>query len=645
VLANYLIGLREGLEASLVVTILVAYLVRAGHGDRLRPVWAGVLAAVAVSLGFGALLSFTSSSLSFQSQEAFGGVLSIVAVGFVTWMIFWMRRTARSLSTELRERVDAALSLGAGALALTAFLAVGREGLETSLFIWSAVQSTGEGVQPVVGATLGLLTAVALGYLFYRGALRINLSRFFTWTGAALIVVAGGVLAYGVHDLQEAGLLPGLDALAFDISGAVPADSWYGTLLRGTLNLTPQTTWLQATVWLLYVVPVSVIFLRPAPARAAVRAATAVLAGIGLSACSSPASVTSATGSGEAPARVVVTATDTACTPSSARLTAGTVTLRLKNIGSRVNELYVLRADGSIAGERENVGPGTSAELTVDMPAGSYTLQCKPGMSGDGIKAAVTARAAGSTAARAADPRLEQAATAYRAYVLAEARRSLAGATQLRDAIKAGDAARSKALYATSRIGWERIEPVAESFGDLDPRIDLREADLEAGQTWTGWHVIEKGLFAGGGTTGLQPVADRLVTDLAELVRRVPEAQVTAVTMANGAKELLDEVSHTKVTGEEEAFSHTDLVDIQANVEGARQIVTLLTPVLTGAAPDLVPQLESTLTQLQGVLDEHRASGAFPSYTTLAPAERRTLSDAVDAASEPLSRLTAAIAS
>jgi high-affinity iron transporter len=269
VFANYLIGLREGLEAALVVSILVAYLVKSGHADRLRPVWAGVAAAVAVSLAFGALLSFTSQSLTFEAQEAFGGTLSIVAVGFVTWMIFWMRRTARSLSKELRQRVDSALAIGAGALALTAFLAVGREGLETSLFIWSAVQSTGEGVQPIVGATLGLLTSVVLGYLFYKGALRINLSKFFTWTGAALIVVAAGVLAYGVHDLQEAGVLPGLRSLAFDISGAIPPDSWYGTLLRGTVNLTPETTWLQAVAWLAYVLPVTFFFFRPARAAAA----------------------------------------------------------------------------------------------------------------------------------------------------------------------------------------------------------------------------------------------------------------------------------------------------------------------------------------------------------------------------------------
>jgi high-affinity iron transporter len=229
--------------------------------------------ALALSLAFGALLTFTSSQLSFRAQEAFGGTLSIIAVGFVTWMVFWMRRTARSLSTELRGRMDAALAMGTGALVLTAFLAVGREGLETALFIWSAVQATGQNTQPVVGAALGLVTAVVLGYLFYRGPLTINLATFFRWTGAVLIVVAAGVLAYGVHDLQEAGILPGLNNLAFDVSGTVPPDSWYGTLLRGTVNFTPATTWLQAIAWLLYIVPVFVLFLRPARSAAPALAA------------------------------------------------------------------------------------------------------------------------------------------------------------------------------------------------------------------------------------------------------------------------------------------------------------------------------------------------------------------------------------
>jgi high-affinity iron transporter len=263
VIGNYLIGLREGLEASLVVCILVAYLVKTGRREKLPPVWTGVCAAVALSLGLGAVLQYGSSALTFQAQEGLGGSLSIAAVGLVTWMVFWMRRTARHLKSELRGRLDAALAVGTGALVATAFLAVGREGLETALFVWTAVQATQDGVRPLAGALLGLLTAVVLGWLFYRGALRINLARFFTWTGAMLIVVAAGVLAYGFHDLQEARFLPGLDSRAFDISGTVPPDSWFGTLLKGTLNFQPDPTWLQVTVWSLYVVPTMLLFLRP----------------------------------------------------------------------------------------------------------------------------------------------------------------------------------------------------------------------------------------------------------------------------------------------------------------------------------------------------------------------------------------------
>lgn len=262
--ANFLIGLREGLEAALVVSILVAALVKAGRRDRLGAVLIGVAGAVVLSLIFGAVLTFTSSELGDEAEEAFSGTLSIIAVGFVTWMVFWMRRTARSLSSELRGRVGTALAMGTGALVLTGFIAVGREGLETALFIWTAVQATGQSTQPVLGAVLGLGVAVLLGYLFYKGALRINLSKFFLWTGALLILVAAGVLAYGVHDLQEAGVLPGVHSLAFDVSGVVPPESWYGTLLKGTLNFTPQTTWLQAIVWVAYVVPVLTLFLRPA---------------------------------------------------------------------------------------------------------------------------------------------------------------------------------------------------------------------------------------------------------------------------------------------------------------------------------------------------------------------------------------------
>ncbi|MEU5127035.1 iron uptake transporter permease EfeU [Streptomyces mobaraensis] len=308
---NYLIGLREGLEASLVVCILVAYLVKSGRRDALRPVWLGITAAVLLSMGFGAVLQYGSQTMTFEAQETLGGSLSVISVGLVTWMVFWMRRTARHLKKELHGKLDAALAMGTTALVVTAFLAVGREGLETALFIWTAVQATDDGVRPLVGALLGLLTAVLLGWLFYRGALKINLAKFFTWTGGMLIVVAAGVLAYGFHDLQEADVLPGLGSKAFDISEQVPVDSWYGTLLKGVFNFQPDPTKLQVWVWALYLVPTLVLFFRPgltgkvAPSRAATAASAATE--------ESKADATS-----DAPASSAPSASSAAPSPSSA---------------------------------------------------------------------------------------------------------------------------------------------------------------------------------------------------------------------------------------------------------------------------------------------------------------------------------------
>jgi high-affinity iron transporter len=267
VLSNALIGLREGLEAALVVSILVAFLVRSERRAALPWVWAGVVVAVTLSVGVGALLTFGTSAMSFEAQEAFGGSMSIVAVGFVTWMVFWMRRTARALSGELRDKLAQALEIGSWAVVLMAFLAVGREGLETAVFFWAAAQAAGDTTQPLIGFLVGIAVAVALAYLIYRGAVRINMAKFFKVTGVLLVFVAAGILAYGMHDLQEAGVLPGLNTLAFDISTAVPLDSWYGTLLKGIFNLSPQTTVLEATVWVLYVGIVLTLFLLPARGR------------------------------------------------------------------------------------------------------------------------------------------------------------------------------------------------------------------------------------------------------------------------------------------------------------------------------------------------------------------------------------------
>ncbi len=233
---SFLIGLREGLEAGLIVSILIATLVRADAKSRLPQVWTGVLAAIALAMSFGAVLTFTAANLSATAQESFGGVLSVIAVAFVTAMVFWMRRSARTFSGEIKEKVTGALTMGAGMLMLTSFLAVGREGLETALFLWTTARAAGESSGPLAGAAIGLVLAAALCWGLYRRVLRINLTKFFTATGAVLIVIAAGVLGYGLRDLQEGGILPGRTAYAFDLSGSVDAGSWYSTLIQGVLS-------------------------------------------------------------------------------------------------------------------------------------------------------------------------------------------------------------------------------------------------------------------------------------------------------------------------------------------------------------------------------------------------------------------------
>ena len=270
-LTNFLIGLREGLEASLVVGILVAYLVKTDRRELLSRVWMGVAFSVGVSLLAGAILTFGPKGLSFEAQEIIGGSLSIVAVAFVTWMIMWMARTAGTLRSELHTRLDAAIDAGTWGIVGMAALAVGREGLETALFVWAATKAYGETATPLLGALAGIGVAVLLGIAITKGAVKLDLAKFFTWTAVALIFVAAGVLAYGIHDLQEAGVLPGINTIAFDVSAQIPPGSWYGALLKGTLNFSPVTTVLEACVWLLYVAVALPLFFfvrsRPAQPR------------------------------------------------------------------------------------------------------------------------------------------------------------------------------------------------------------------------------------------------------------------------------------------------------------------------------------------------------------------------------------------
>ncbi|MEU5609440.1 iron uptake system protein EfeO [Streptomyces sparsogenes] len=367
-------------------------------------------------------------------------------------------------------------------------------------------------------------------------------------------------------------------------------------------------------------------------------AVTAVAAVASLAAVSGCAEKSDAKGSDA----IRITASDDACEVSRTTFPAGHVKLAVENKGSKVTEVYVYAPGDRIVTERENIGSGLKASITAEIKAGTYEIACKPGMKGHGIRQKITVTG-GKTAKR--NPKLDKAVADYRAYVQAQADETLPKVQEFVDAIKKGDLAAAKKAYAPSRVGWERTEPVAESFGDIDPRVDLREDGLAKGQKWTGWHRLEKSLWKTKKITAEdKKLADQLVKDLKDWQKRVGTADITPTGMANGAKELLDEVQTGKVTGEEERYSHTDLVDFEGNVDGAEKSYRLLKPVASQNDPALTKDLDKQFAAVKKLLDTYREGDGFVSYDTVGQAKRKELSDAVNALAEPLSKLAAAVA-
>lgn len=346
---------------------------------------------------------------------------------------------------------------------------------------------------------------------------------------------------------------------------------------------------------------------------------------------------------------IAVQSGDDTCDVATAEASAGTLRFDVTNDGSKVTEFYLLGEDGlRIVGEVENIAPGLNRTLTVSAPQGKYYTACKPGMVGDGIRHEFTvSEGQGGEQVSEADAQLkEQATTQYAAYVKDQTEQLMSGTEDFAAAYQAGDDGKARQLYAPVRMHWERIEPVAESFGDLDPKLDLREADLEEGQEWTGWHRIEKDLWPpASGYTAMNPeqrqkYADQLVADTKVLYDRTRDITFTADQLSNGAKELLDEVATGKVTGEEEIWSHTDLWDFQANVDGARIAYEDLAPLLAQRDAQLNDTLKTRFAELQKLLDRHRSGDGFISYDELSKQQVKDLSDAVNALSEPLSAVT-----
>ncbi|MFF7871590.1 iron uptake transporter permease EfeU [Streptomyces qaidamensis] len=667
---SFLIGLREGLEAGLIVSVLVATLVRAGARSRLPQVWTGVLAAIALSMSFGAVLTFTAASLSTTAQEAFGGTLSIVAVAFVTAMVFWMRRSARSLAGEIKEKVTEALAMGAGVLVLTSFLAVGREGLETALFLWTTARAANESAGPLTGAGIGLALAAALCWGLYRRVLRINLTRFFTATGVVLIVIAAGVLGYGLRDLQEGTVLPGGTAYAFDLSGSVDAGAWYSTLLQGVLNLTPTMTWLQVAGYVGYLAVVMTVFVRGvrgqsgagagagqgmgAGAGAGAGAGGAVAAGKRAvappvtppSAAEPPSALTTAA-TRHRPAWLIpvavvavpallaglvvalahpkpaagetVAVSETACGQGFTAPEPGRQDFLMHNTGNQTSEVYLIDpSSNAVYGEVEGLAPGTTRDLVATVAGGTYAWRCVPA---DGK--AVTSKAVrvgGSAGAHAVVPVSERDLAAplkaYRAYVDRGLGTLVTQTRKLSDDIRAGHLGAARTDWLTAHRTYASLGAAYGTFEDFDQKIDGRPDGLPGGvhdKDFTGFLRIEYGLWHGEPAAGLKGVAQQLAEDSAGLRKAFPHQDFDASDLPLRAHEILENTLQFELTGDTDQGSGTGLATADANLAGTRELLAVLEPLLTTRAPRLLPTVDADIARLQKLLDSaHHGTGWTP---------------------------------
>jgi high-affinity iron transporter len=650
-LPTFVIALREGVEASLIVGIVAAFLVKEGRRDALPKMWLGVGIAVAICVAVAIVLRVVGESLPQKQQEGLETVIGLIAVAAVTYMIVWMRRNARGLKGTLQKEAAGALASGSAvALVGMAFLAVLREGLETAVFLLAVFQDTPNPGSAGAGAVLGLLAAVAIGYALYKGGVRINLSKFFRVTGLVLVFVAAGLLATALHTAHEAGWINSFQDKAFDLQWLVQPGTVIGSLLTGMLGLQPHPTVGEVGVYLLFAVPM-VLFVvwpdrwrrrRESTVRNVATASLLLVALLVLAGCGGDGGSGSASSGGKGDAKVVkVTLSDDGCTPADLELQAGPTTFEVTGGGSgKVSEFEVFEGT-RILGEVENLTPGLKKSFSLTLKPGDFVLSCTGGSQEPTGELTVTG---GATEAAAAHPDAGTAVAAYRKYLVEQAGELVVKTQAFAAAVKAGDVAKAKALYGPARVPYERIEPVAEAFGGLDPSIDARAGDVPKSK-WTGFHPIEQALWVKGSTKGMASNADGLIRDTKKLQEVVKTVELEPAQIANGAVELLGEVSRSKVTGEEERYSHIDLVDFQANVEGAQAAFESVSPILKDKDDDLHGTVLRELTSVKTTLSDYRPNGTFVSYTDLERADTRRLSQAVDALAEPLSRVPAQIVS
>ncbi|GAS90865.1 iron uptake transporter permease EfeU [Mycolicibacterium brisbanense] len=657
---NLLIGLREGLEAGLVVSILLAAVHKSPLADGVRrptaPVWLGLLGALTVSASFATVLSATTSSLGGVGQDIVGGLLSILAVVLVTAMIFWMSRTAAHLSGELSGKVAEALMLGSGALALTAFLAVAREGLETTLFFWTAAKAAGESIGPILGGAVGLAIAVVLCWLLYRRSVRMNLKTFFTRTAVVLIVIAAGILAYGIGDLQTAGWLPGRSWYAFDLSGHISADSWWVTIVTGITQLTPRMTVLQVLAWAGYLVVVIPAFLRssrqaPAPVKPtepaepsavsrliAHRPVAVAVAVVVVPAVLAAAVIALLPGASADATRVTVTADSCAADWSTVR--AGNQTFTVVNKSGKTGEINLVDANNGVVAEIETLGPATSAPMTANLGSGSYKFTCllagKPAVvsqakqvSGQDVPGAP------APIVRVTEDDLKPAMAAYQFYVDGLLATLSDQVHRIRADLADGNTGAAKADWTAAMLTWNRVGAAYGSFGDYGDAIAGLPHGLPGGvddPDFAGLRRLEYGLWHGQPPTQLMPVADALATEVAKLRVNLSDAMLEPADQTKRPHEILEDMLRFQLAGYTNQGAGTEYAETAASVEATRAVLGQFAPLITPRAPKLLGQANSDLDALDAAL---RATRWVP-LSQASAAQRAAVNAALGQALETL---------
>ncbi|MGW4399459.1 iron uptake transporter permease EfeU [Amycolatopsis nivea] len=634
---NLMIGLREGLEAGLVVSILLAALRKIRRPEdgtagpvSTAPVWLGVLGAVTVAGSSATILTFSTDVLSSRAQQIVGGSLSVLAVFLVTGMVFWMRRTAMGLSAQLRGEVARAVAIGAGALTLTAFLAVGREGLETTLFLWTAVKASGTTVAPLTGAALGLGLAILLCWLLYRRAVKLNLGVFFSRTAFVLLVIAAGVLSYGLGDLQDGGVLPGQSWVAFDLTGTLDPNSWWVSLISGVTELTPRMTVLQVTAWLGYLAVVIPLFVKagrqpverkpesePVPAgkwerlagkHTAIVAGALVLAPVAVAALVIAVLPQAATGS-------TISVSDRDCAPEWKSAQAGTQSITVTNKTAKAGEIRLDDSSGGIVAEIETIGPATSATMSATLADGSYTFHCL--MSGQAATASAPVQVSGGAASDGPAPvkpvtteDLTGPNQKYLAYAAQQLGTVSTAVGTVRADLAANNTEAAKKDWLTAQLAWERVGASYNSFGDAGTAVDGLPNGLPASTAdpgFTGLHRLEYGLWHGQAPASLVPVADQLTQDLAALRGKLATDDVAGdpTKLPIRAHEILEDAIRDHLSGMDDQGSGSAYAATDADVDVTRAVLAELTPLLNERAPNLVQTAEKQLTTLHEALVNH----------------------------------------